>query len=136
MVRRWTESESSVISHCVSSSFGVCVIAPKQVLHPRELFFNQRPPLPGSRDTPPQDSISVSEHNWVVSSLQKNNEGQEYCSSVFSLNAVKTICRENKYTLKQCKGFSYLSVFVLIINFLFFSESGGWKIILKYGVII
>lgn len=66
------KSESSVISHCVPTSFGVyaCDTAPEHIFRPRDLFFNQWPPLPGSRDTPPQDFISVSEHNWLVSSLE------------------------------------------------------------------
>lgn len=77
MAGRWTESERAVISHCVPPSFGVWVIPPEHILHPRALFFNQWPPLPGSRDTPLQDFISVSQHNWVVSSLEKNNAGQD-----------------------------------------------------------
>lgn len=77
MAGRWTESERAVISHCVPPSFGVCVIPPEHILHPRALFSNQWPPLPGSRDTPLQDFISVSDHNWVVSSLEKNNAGQD-----------------------------------------------------------
>lgn len=36
------ESESSVISHCVPPSFGVCAIPPEHILHPRALFFNQQ----------------------------------------------------------------------------------------------
>lgn len=77
MAGRWTKSERAVISHCVPPSFGVCVIPPEHILHPRALFSNQWPPLPGSRDTPLQDFISVSDHNWVVSSLEKNNAGQD-----------------------------------------------------------
>lgn len=71
-VEKKKKSESSVISHCVPTSFGVCECdtAPEHIFRPRDLFFNQWPPLPGSRDTPPQDFISVSEHNWLVSSLE------------------------------------------------------------------
>lgn len=77
MAGRWTESERAVISHCVPPSFGVCVIPPEHTVHPKALFSNQWPPLPRSRDTPLQDFISVSDYNWVVSSLEKNNAGQE-----------------------------------------------------------
>lgn len=75
MAGRWTESERAVISHCVPPSFGVCVISPEHIFHPRAVFSNQWPPLPESRDTPLQDFISVSGHNWVVSSLPRNNVG-------------------------------------------------------------
>lgn len=101
MAGRWTESERAVISHCVPPSFGVCVIPPEHILHPRALFFNQWPPLPGSRDTPLQDFISVSDHNWVVSSLEKNNAGQSTAAqSLFK--ALSKVCNTlSFYTLFQ-----------------------------------
>ena len=55
-----------------------CVWYPQSTSSIQELlFFNQWPPLPGSRDTPLQDFISVSHHNWAVSSLGKNNARQD-----------------------------------------------------------
>lgn len=90
MAGRWTESERAVISHCVAPSFGVCVISPEHIFHPRALFSNQWPPLPESRDTPLQDFISVSGHNWVVSSLVKNNVGQDMAAQ-FLFKALSTM---------------------------------------------
>lgn len=98
MAGRWTESERAVISHCVLPSFGESVIPPEHILHPRALFFNQWPPLPGSRDTPLQDFISVSDHNWVVSSLEKNNAGQDIAAqSLFK--ALSKVCNKLLFPL-------------------------------------
>lgn len=93
MAGRWTESERAVISHCVPPSFGVCVIQTAQIQHPRALLSNQWPPLPGSRDTPLQDFISVSDYNWVVSSLEKNKARQVIAApSLFKALLNKIVC--------------------------------------------